>query len=177
MELVIFNMAQGRYALRAEVVSKVLDVLPVTPLPYAPDDVEGLVNVAGAVLLKVDLGLRLGLPMRSVHPQGNLLVVMTGMETVAVQVDRVFNKVTQDESAIQYYERTTGSEMVAGEFEHGGEMILLLNEGKTGLKKFVSNRTKRTFEAFLVADKAKGWWFEFPPRKPRAAKGAPAEKK
>ena len=53
----------------------------------------------------------------------------------------------------------------------------LLNEGKTGLKKFVSNRTKRTFEAFLVADKAKGWWFEFPPRKPRAAKGAPAEKK
>ncbi len=134
MELVIFNMAQGRYALRAEVVSKVLDVLPVTPLPYAPDDVEGLVNVAGAVLLKVDLGLRLGLPMRSVHPQGNLLVVMTGMETVAVQVDRVFNKVTQDESAIQYYERTTGSEMVAGEFEHGGEMILLLNEGALGLQ-------------------------------------------
>jgi hypothetical protein len=53
----------------------------------------------------------------------------------------------------------------------------LLNEGKTGLKKFVSNRTKRTFEAFLVADKQKGWWFEFPPRKPRAPKGAPAEKK
>ena len=53
----------------------------------------------------------------------------------------------------------------------------LLNENKTGLKKFVSNRTKRTFEAFLVADKQKGWWFEFPPRKPRVAKGASAEKK
>jgi DNA topoisomerase-3 len=53
----------------------------------------------------------------------------------------------------------------------------LLNENKTSLKKFVSNRTKRTFEAFLVADKQKGWWFEFPPRKPRAAKGATAEKK
>ncbi|NBR41382.1 MAG: DNA topoisomerase III [Verrucomicrobia bacterium] len=47
----------------------------------------------------------------------------------------------------------------------------LLNEGKTGLKKFVSNRTRRTFEAFLVADKSKGWWFEFPPRKPRVPKG------
>lgn len=53
----------------------------------------------------------------------------------------------------------------------------LLVEGKTGLKKFVSNRTKRGFEAFLVADKEKGWWFAFPPRKPRPAKGAPAEKK
>jgi len=47
----------------------------------------------------------------------------------------------------------------------------LLNEGKTGLKKFVSNRTRRTFEAFLIADKSKGWWFEFPPRKPRVPKG------
>jgi len=53
----------------------------------------------------------------------------------------------------------------------------LLNEGKTGIKKFVSNRTKRTFEAFLIADKQKGWWFEFPPRKPRAPKGVPASKK
>ena len=53
----------------------------------------------------------------------------------------------------------------------------LLNEGKTGLKKFVSNRTRRAFEAFLVADKDKGWWFAFPPRKPKAGKGAPAEKK
>jgi hypothetical protein len=53
----------------------------------------------------------------------------------------------------------------------------LLTEGKTGLKKFVSNRTRRTFEAFLVADKEKGWWFAFPPRKPKGAKGAPAEPK
>jgi len=53
----------------------------------------------------------------------------------------------------------------------------LLGEGKTGLKKFVSNRTKRPFEAFLAADKQKGWWFEFPPRKPRAAKEPTAEKK
>ncbi len=50
----------------------------------------------------------------------------------------------------------------------------ILREGRTGLKKFVSNRTRRAFEAFLVADKEKGWWFEFPPRKPKAPK---AEKK
>lgn len=134
MELVIFNIGQGRYALRAASVSKVLDPLPVTPLPYAPDDVEGLVNVSGAVLLKVDLGLRLGLPMRSAQPQGNLLVVLTGLETVAIQVDRVFNKVTQDDASIQYYDNEQGASMVAAEFEHAGEMILLLNEAALGLQ-------------------------------------------
>lgn len=53
----------------------------------------------------------------------------------------------------------------------------LLTEGKTPLKKFVSNRTKRTFEAFLVADKEKGWWFAFPPRKPKGPKPGQAESK
>jgi hypothetical protein len=53
----------------------------------------------------------------------------------------------------------------------------LLNEGKTGLKKFVSNRTRRTFEAFLVADKEKGWWFEFPPRKAKVPKPEKTEPK
>jgi DNA topoisomerase-3 len=48
----------------------------------------------------------------------------------------------------------------------------LLNQGKTPLKKFISRRTNRGFEAFLVADKSKGWWFEFPPRKPKAGKKA-----
>jgi hypothetical protein len=51
----------------------------------------------------------------------------------------------------------------------------LLNDGKTPLKKFVSNRTRRTFEAFLVADKEKGWWFEFPPRKAKAPKAEKSE--
>ena len=134
MELVIFNIGQGRYALRATSVSQVLDVVPVTPLPYAPDDVEGLVNITGAVLLKVDLGLRLGLPMRSAQPQGNLLVVMTGLETVVVQVDRVFNKVTQDEAGIQYYDESHGADLVAAKFEYEGEMILLLNEAALGLQ-------------------------------------------
>lgn len=50
------------------------------------------------------------------------------------------------------------------------DVTRLLNDGRTALKKFVSNRTRRAFEAFLVADKEKGWWFEFPPRKPKAPK-------
>lgn len=56
------------------------------------------------------------------------------------------------------------------------DVRLLLNEGKTGLKKFISNRTKRAFEAFLVADKEKGWWFAFPPRKPKASQEPKASK-
>ena len=57
MELVLFDIQENRFALRASAVSQVLESLAVTPLPYAPPEVEGLVNVTGTVLLKIDLAL------------------------------------------------------------------------------------------------------------------------
>jgi purine-binding chemotaxis protein CheW len=134
MELVIFDIGNSRLALRASCVSKVLDPLPVTPLPYAPPQVQGLVNVSGAVLLKVDLALRLGLQRAEVDSQGNLLVVMTGHESVVVQVDRVFNKVTQDDESIKFYQEGERSDLIRGEFLLDGEMILLLSEAGLGLQ-------------------------------------------
>jgi purine-binding chemotaxis protein CheW len=134
MELVLFEIGQGRFALRASAVGKVLDALPITPLPYAPSDVEGLINVAGSVLLKVDLALRLGLPARSTDPLGNLLVIMTGAEQVGVQVDRVFNKVTLDDDTIRFHEGDDKQALIIGEFTIQGNMILLINERGLGLQ-------------------------------------------
>jgi purine-binding chemotaxis protein CheW len=134
MELVIFEVGQSRLALLATSVSQVLDPLPVTPLPYAPADVHGLVNVAGAVLLKVDLALRLGLGATARDAQGNLLVVLTGHEQVAVHVNRVFNKVSQEEDSIRLYQQGERPAMLRGEFLLDGEMVLLLNEAALGLQ-------------------------------------------
>lgn len=134
MELVIFELGGGRFALRAMSVSQVLEPLPVTPLPYAPADVEGLVNVTGSVLLKVDMALRLGMAQRSAQATGNLLVVMTGHESVAVQVDRVYNKVSQDETSIKFYQDDQHNPLIRGEFTHADHMVLLLNEAALGLK-------------------------------------------
>lgn len=127
-ELVIFDIRDNRFALRASAVSKVLDPLVVTPLPYAPPEVEGLVNVAGSVLLKIDLGLCLGMPAATVDAEGNLLVVMTGHESVAVQVDRVHNKITLDDGAITPYEDDKLRNLVCGEFSLGERMVLVLDE-------------------------------------------------
>ena len=134
MELVLFEIGQGRFALRAAAVGKVLDALPITPLPYAPRDVEGLINVAGSVLLKVDLALRLGLTARSTDPEGNLLVIMTGAESVGVQVDRVFNKVTLDDADIHFHQSSDRQDMIIGEFTLQDQMILLVNERALGLQ-------------------------------------------
>lgn len=50
---------------------------------------------------------------------------------------------------------------------------LLGPKGRTAEKRFVSNRTKRPFNAWLVPDPSRGWWFAFPPRKAKPGKGKP----
>ena len=134
MELVLFEVGKGRFAFSAIGVSKVLDALPVTPLPYAPADVEGLVNVAGAVYLKVDLAARLGFGHRAADPQGNLLVVTAREDTVVVQVDRVFNKISVEPEDINLYEDADANALVRGEFLLPEGMVLLLNESVLGLQ-------------------------------------------
>lgn len=141
MELVIFRVGAVPYALPAEGVSKVLEPLPVTPLPYAPEAVEGLVNVSGSVLMKIDMAVLLGLAPRSVSPEGNLLVIHSGRETVVAQVDEVLNKISLEEEDLRRYEdsgeampdladagpeATAVPSLVAGEFTFDGQMVLLL---------------------------------------------------
>jgi chemotaxis signal transduction protein len=144
MELVLFQIGSSRFAFSAAGVIKVLDLLPLTPLPYAPPDVEGLVNVAGSVLLKVDLAARLGMPARSASAEGNLLVLAAGQDTIVVQVDRVFNKINLEPAAIKSYsdsqsEDDTGNgrnakAIVMAEFSLPDGMVLLLNEAALGLQ-------------------------------------------
>jgi chemotaxis signal transduction protein len=129
-ELIIFDIQDNRFALPASAVSKVLDPLVVTPLPYAPPQVEGLVNVSGSVLLKVDLCLCLGMAPRSADAFGNLLVVMTGHESVAVQVDRVHNKISLDDELITLYPNHDGAQggAICGEFSLAERTVLLLDQ-------------------------------------------------
>lgn len=127
MELVLFDIQDNRFAIRASSVSQVLEPLAVTPLPYAPADVEGLVNVAGTVLLKIDLALRLGMTSRCAESGGNLMVVMTGHENIALQVDRVHNKINLDESLLTHYVDPNQRNLVCGEFNYNERMILLLD--------------------------------------------------
>lgn len=134
MELVVFELSTSRFALAAAQVSKVLDILPLTPLPYAPPEVEGLVNVSGAVLLKVDLAQRLGMAARSASADGNLMVVVTGLETLVVQVDRVLGKITLEAHEIHRYQDGDAQQLVVGEIHDEQGMVLLLDAARMGLQ-------------------------------------------
>lgn len=134
MELVLFELGQSRFAFPARGISKVLEPLTVTPLPYAPPEVEGLVNVGGNVVVKLDLASKLGMGERQVSEAGNLLLVSGRQDTVVVQVDRVLRKVEVADEELSVYGDAGATSMICGELTVDGTLTLLLDESRLVLE-------------------------------------------
>ena len=127
MDVVIFEVAGQRLALPAASVFEVLDPLPVTPLPYAPPYVDGLVNVAGRVVVQMGASCRLALGENLAALRGSLLVVSAGGAFCAVHVERVLTKATVADSDIAQREAgSAGGIFLAGEFQWKDAPVLLL---------------------------------------------------
>jgi len=73
------------------VVQEVLREQPVTPVPLAPPEVRGLVNLRGRIVPAVDLGRRLGRPAAV---RRTTVVVRIGSEVVCLLVDVIEDVVT-----------------------------------------------------------------------------------
>jgi len=96
--LVLFCLAGQRYALRLDVVVRVIRAVAVTPVPEVPAFILGLINVAGQLLPVFSLRRCLGLPDCPVRPEDQFVMVRTSRLTVALVVDEVLDLKTLDDS-------------------------------------------------------------------------------
>lgn len=88
-ELVVFHLDGQRYALHLPVVQRISSMVQITPLPQAPDVVQGVINVQGEVVPVVDLRRRFGLPERTPTVQDHLVLARTSRRRLAFAADRV----------------------------------------------------------------------------------------
>ena len=136
MDTVIFETAGALYALTAQNVPEVLDPLQVTMLPFVPEYVDGLINVAGRVMVQIDLGMRLGVAKRLEGTTGNVLVVDCRAGQTAAHVERVLAKASIADDELNRYsarEETGGERVVTGEFVWNARTVLLLDPDGIGI--------------------------------------------
>ena len=85
--LVTFTLGDRICGIPVDRVQEVLPGRPRSRVPLAPDDVAGLVNLRGQVVLTVDLRRRLDM---AAHTEEQMMVVVfVGDETVSLLVDRI----------------------------------------------------------------------------------------
>jgi purine-binding chemotaxis protein CheW len=125
-QLVVFDLADQRYALHLSTVEKVHRVVQVTALPKAPACVVGIVNIGGTVVPVIDIRKRFGLPVRQIRLSDHIIVARTSRRTVALVADAV--------SGVARHERadvTAAPEIVAnlgyveGVIRLNGDLILV----------------------------------------------------
>ncbi len=88
-QLVVFSLANENYGVDITAVREIITFQKVTPIPKAPDYVEGIINLRGKVIPVIDLRLRLGLPAAPASNDTRIMVVELSGRTVGCIVDGV----------------------------------------------------------------------------------------
>lgn len=84
---VLFELAGATYALRSDDIQQLEMVATPTPVPNAPEYVDGVVAVRGQVIPAVSLRARFGFPRVPHDIRTRLVIVRSGGRTVGLIVD------------------------------------------------------------------------------------------
>ena len=98
-EVLVFEVEGCTYGLPTRDVREIVRAVRITPLPNAPDAIEGVVDVRGSVLPVLDVRARFQLPAKPLDPSDHFIVASAGARGVILRVDRATHLALVDESA------------------------------------------------------------------------------
>lgn len=128
VRLVVFHLDERRYALPLGCVDRVVRAVEVTPLPQAPDQILGVINVHGRVIPVINLRTQFNLPERELDLSDQFIIANAARRRVALWVDNVdgvLDSATQEVVAAE--EIVPGLNSVEGIAKDRDELILLHN--------------------------------------------------
>ncbi|MHB1017218.1 MAG: chemotaxis protein CheW [Coriobacteriia bacterium] len=133
-QYVLFVLCGEEYGLPIGAVRSVIRYEEPTPVPYAPEGVEGVFNLRGQILPLVDLGRQLRGAAIEPNPLSRIIVAEGGLGTVGLAEDRVCEvasiAVEQIRPAPPAAVSTTMSDAFEGVATHGDRLIILLDPDK-----------------------------------------------
>ncbi len=130
MELISFDVRGEAFCIDIMAVREIRGWTQATPLPQAPDDVRGVINLRGSVLPILDLGARLGLGQTEPTSRNAILVVAVHGTFIGLLVDGVDEILSVGASDIHPAPelcRGEGRSLVSGLLPGEGRMIKVLS--------------------------------------------------
>jgi purine-binding chemotaxis protein CheW len=129
-----FELGGQCFAVEVSKVEVVLESVPITRVPKAPEHLRGVINYRGAVIPVADLGIRFGAG-KTPSGEGTSIIVLQvrlGREdlTIGVLADSVREVIDLDPAKIETPPRVGTSAMdglIEGIAECNGEFVIVLN--------------------------------------------------
>lgn len=129
-EIIAFRLHDQQFCVLNKTIREIRGWGPATPIPHAPVEVIGVMNLRGTVIRIIDLANKLG--MKSTEPNERSAVVVAEVhgKAMGLVVDRVSDILTIAENLLQPVPEigvTVGSDYSDGIIAQEGGMICFLN--------------------------------------------------
>ena len=95
----VFRLGDASYGIDLGAVREILRARPATRLPGAPKSVVGLINVRGAIVTVIDLGV--ALKVRATPAGGAVMLIEHGPKLVGAMVDEVLEVQRAPDEALE----------------------------------------------------------------------------
>ncbi|MDO8848226.1 MAG: chemotaxis protein CheW [Coriobacteriia bacterium] len=133
-QYVLFDLCGEEYGLPIARVQSIIRFEQPTPVPHAPEGIEGVFNLRGQVLPLIDLGRRLRGAAIEPTPASRIIVADSGLGAVGLAVDVVREVASLNVADIRPAPQAAVASEMADAFEgvanYGERLIILLDPDK-----------------------------------------------
>jgi purine-binding chemotaxis protein CheW len=105
VDVVEFQLGEEHYALDIQIAREIVEMMPITPLPRAPEYLAGIINLRGEITNIIDLRDLLGLPASAEAENRKIVVLMpevAGGSNVGIIVDDVHSVISVHNDQIEH---------------------------------------------------------------------------
>lgn len=101
LDIIAFRLHDRDFCLETRTIREIRGWGKSTPVPHAPREVLGVLDLRGAVIPIVDLAVKLGMPPIGSNERSAIIVAEVGGEVVGLLVDGVSDLLAVDRSLVQ----------------------------------------------------------------------------
>ncbi len=125
MQFVIFKLGEEHFAVEADKVLSINDMMIITKVPKSPNYIKGLINLRGSIKSLVDLNLLLNI--KSDKKQNNIIILKVDDEELGVTVDEVEEVIDIEENKLQKLETHNGEANIKGIIHLEDKLLTVIN--------------------------------------------------
>ncbi|WP_454287685.1 chemotaxis protein CheW [Rhizobium arsenicireducens] len=129
LEIIAFRLNEQSFCVRTRSIREIRGWVPVTPMPHAPYEVLGVINLRGMVIPIIDLAVKLGMGGTEASERSAIIVTDVNGMTMGLLVEGVSDILTVPAESLQPVPSNAGqaTQFVDGILTHQDQMICFLN--------------------------------------------------
>ncbi|TWF50300.1 chemotaxis protein CheW [Neorhizobium alkalisoli] len=101
LEIIAFRLHDQEFCVKTTTIREIRGWAPSTPIPHAPADVIGVMNLRGSVIPIIDLAFKLGMKSTVANERSAIVVAEVHNMVIGMLVDRVSDILTIAASQVQ----------------------------------------------------------------------------